>query len=213
MMTLLERSELIEGMQELIDTIKKENILQADPGKIYFDSLHFSRLAQEVADNLGQLILEVTEECNLRCSYCVYNEFVSDSRNHGSRRMELSTAHKAIEYMAVGLPAVCSPVGMNLELIEPGVSGFLPAAAKPFDLPEDRAGQVALGEQFGGKDPRVRPEIAAVRQEILKGVKGIAAAVKGNGTEAVCAATQQALASLIDDKMDKEEYEAILKGL
>ena len=46
-------------------------------------------------------------------------------------------------------------------------SGFLPAAAKPLEIPEDRAGQVAMGEQFGGKDPRVQPDIAAVRQEIL----------------------------------------------
>lgn len=34
-------------------------------------------------------------------------------------------AFKAIEYMAVGIPAVCSPVGMNLELIDNTVNGFL----------------------------------------------------------------------------------------
>jgi hydroxylamine reductase len=92
-------------------------------------------------------------------------------------------------------------------------SGFVPAAAKPFDLPGDRAGQVALGEQFGGKDPRVRPEILAVRQDIIKALRGIAASVKGTGTEAVCAGTQQALGSLVNDKMDKEEYEAVLKSV
>ncbi len=36
-------------------------------------------------------------------------------------------AFKAIEYMAVGVPAVCSPVGTNCELIEDGRTGFLPA--------------------------------------------------------------------------------------
>jgi glycosyltransferase involved in cell wall biosynthesis len=36
-------------------------------------------------------------------------------------------AFKAIEYLALGIPAVCSPVGMNLELIEEWVNGFLPA--------------------------------------------------------------------------------------
>jgi glycosyltransferase involved in cell wall biosynthesis len=35
-------------------------------------------------------------------------------------------AFKAIEYMAVGIPAVVSPVGMNSQLIEEGVNGFLP---------------------------------------------------------------------------------------
>ncbi len=35
-------------------------------------------------------------------------------------------AFKAIEYMAAAVPAVCSPVGMNSELIDHGQSGYLP---------------------------------------------------------------------------------------
>jgi hypothetical protein len=56
----------------------------------------------------------------------------------------------------------------------PAFSGFLPAAAKPFELPEDRAAQVALGEQFGAKEPRISAEIAAIRQEIYKALQAFA---------------------------------------
>lgn len=34
-------------------------------------------------------------------------------------------AYKALEYMAAGLPAVCSPVGMNQEVVRDGETGFL----------------------------------------------------------------------------------------
>ncbi len=67
-------------------------------------------------------------------------------------------AFKAIEYMAVGIPAVCSPVGMNRSLIEDGVDGFLPQDPPQWEatlarLIEDRE----LRLQTGGR-ARVKVE-------------------------------------------------------
>ena len=59
-------------------------------------------------------------------------------------------AFKAIEYMAVGIPAVCSPVGMNLELIDNGVNGFLAENEEQWvDILCRLAGDQALRRKVG----------------------------------------------------------------
>lgn len=68
---------------------------------------------------------------------------------------------KALQYMALGIPAICSPVGMNVDLIEPGKTGFLARTANEWRVafqqliasPELRAqvgsaGYRVVSEQF-----------------------------------------------------------------
>ena len=43
------------------------------------------------------LILEVTQQCNLRCKYCCYGSYYPDRRSHSSTRMTWEIAHKALD--------------------------------------------------------------------------------------------------------------------
>ena len=48
--------------------VKKENILKATPLE-KFEGEHFEDLTQSIPQNMRQVVLEVTENCNLRCDY------------------------------------------------------------------------------------------------------------------------------------------------
>ena len=48
--------------------------------------------------NLFQLVLNVTEDCNLRCKYCYLSEIYDFSRNRTSCNMTFDTAKKAVDY-------------------------------------------------------------------------------------------------------------------
>lgn len=51
----------------------------------------------DAVDNSAKtLTLETTEQCNLRCSYCTFDEAYPDERNHGTSVMSLETAKNAI---------------------------------------------------------------------------------------------------------------------
>jgi len=58
---------------------------------------------------------------------------------------------KALQYMALGIPAVCSPVGVNTEIIQDGVNGYLASTqdewvARLSCLVQDAALRLRLGE-------------------------------------------------------------------
>lgn len=47
--------------------------------------------------NLGHLVLQVTQQCNLRCDYCIYSGKYNN-RSHSDKRMTFSIAKKAIDF-------------------------------------------------------------------------------------------------------------------
>ena len=59
-------------------------------------------------------------------------------------------AFKVIQYMAVGIPSVASPVGMNMEVIRDGVNGFLAGSDKEwFDKLSQLIESAALRDSIG----------------------------------------------------------------
>jgi len=51
-----------------------------------------------VNTRMEQLILQVTQQCNLRCGYCVYSGIYGRNRVHSNERMSWDTAKKAIDF-------------------------------------------------------------------------------------------------------------------
>lgn len=55
-------------------------------------------LEHNAGHKLHQLILQVTQQCNLRCEYCAYSGIYEGSRIHSSNRMTFDVAKQAIDF-------------------------------------------------------------------------------------------------------------------
>lgn len=65
------------------------------------EEIHHPRteiLEHNSLQKLHQLILQVTQQCNLRCEYCAYSGIYEGNRTHSSNRMSFETAKKAIDF-------------------------------------------------------------------------------------------------------------------
>lgn len=51
-----------------------------------------------IQTQLSQLILIVTENCNIRCKYCIYSDNYPHVKGYSNKRMSLETAKKAVDY-------------------------------------------------------------------------------------------------------------------
>ncbi len=61
-------------------------------------------------------------------------------------------AFKAIQYMALGIPTVASPVGMNREVIQDGTNGFLPGDSRAWvEVLDSLLSQPAMATRIGAK--------------------------------------------------------------
>jgi len=65
---------------------------------ISFSINSVSDIQKELDSGLKQLILELTENCNFRCKYCVYSGKYKKTRVHKKKDMSFSTLKKAIDF-------------------------------------------------------------------------------------------------------------------
>jgi len=67
-----------------------------------------------------QLLLEVTEQCNMRCEYCIYSSHYENTREHGCGKMPWETARKAVDRYFAGFERV----SLHNPLREPAISFY-----------------------------------------------------------------------------------------
>ena len=105
---ILPRQKLLSKWKRKYDGVAIKNALK---GITYwqergcFSSRHPENLSYPVKEELlsnlldskmEQLILNITERCNMRCRYCTYSGTYSLERKHSDRTMEVTIAKKAI---------------------------------------------------------------------------------------------------------------------
>lgn len=86
----LSNDEKNNAIQNIIELMDEEHILQ-HPQTVKLQK-------QTGQQALNQLILEITEDCNLRCKYCIYQETSKNFRTFHNVYMTWDVAKKAIDY-------------------------------------------------------------------------------------------------------------------
>ena len=89
--------DLDEAIENICKIAEEENLLQAP---IYRE---FARETDQTihhvtSEGFHQLILEVTQNCNFRCKYCVFNNYNENFRDFAPQNMKWDVAKKAIDY-------------------------------------------------------------------------------------------------------------------
>ena len=87
--------KIIVAYDNIVKAQQKDGLLlsKRPEAKLVYDK---SYVAQSLQSKRRQLILNVTENCNFRCSYCLFTTNSESWRNHSKRMMSWETARPAI---------------------------------------------------------------------------------------------------------------------
>lgn len=94
----LDEKSLISALDKIMDVVNNENILKA-PMLETFSGEQVTNLKKSLDTKLGQITFEVTQKCNLRCDYCIYQEDNPKFRDFSQHNdMPFEIAKKVIDY-------------------------------------------------------------------------------------------------------------------
>lgn len=93
-----EYNDLSKECQSDIELLLKQGFLCDRNENVVFKHPETYSLEEFYKTNLNMMILQVTQNCNLRCKYCVYSgSYVN--RTHMNKRMNVETAITAIKFL------------------------------------------------------------------------------------------------------------------
>lgn len=80
-----------------VEKLKAQGFLKDCNTNVEIKHAAADQIEDYMKNNVHQLILQVTQNCNLRCKYCVYSgSYVN--RVHTKKRMSIETAKKAVDF-------------------------------------------------------------------------------------------------------------------
>ena len=89
-------SPLTGRIIQLPEEVTRDKLAQEDfKFKFGYDK---DRVRKVLSSNLENLILEGTQDCNLRCGYCIYGGEYIGERNHQAFSMSLDVAQQAATF-------------------------------------------------------------------------------------------------------------------
>lgn len=89
-------AEQLEKNEEYMK-LKEKGFFKKSEFKIYSENVEF--LTVIYGRLLHNITLQVTQNCNFRCSYCPYTDNNGSNRLHTQKTMSLETAYKAIDFL------------------------------------------------------------------------------------------------------------------
>lgn len=94
---ILKNEQEIPNGDIRISKLKERGFLQPIDRNFQIEHPLTDKVESYIQNNLSLLILQVTQNCNLRCKYCVYSgSYVN--RVHTNKRMNFETAKQAVDF-------------------------------------------------------------------------------------------------------------------
>jgi len=89
---------IIKALNNIYHYHEKENLFSPHRPKDIKISFSEAEIIRMLNTSLKQLTLEATQQCNLRCFYCVYSGKFQSERTHATKAIDLNNAKRAIDY-------------------------------------------------------------------------------------------------------------------
>lgn len=94
----LSESDIDNAFEEIKTAIDTEHILSAPILKSMGGEMT-ENLEELLSNKMTTMTLEVTQQCNLRCDYCIYHPEHPSYREFGKKHMSIETAKKSIDFL------------------------------------------------------------------------------------------------------------------